>query len=219
MKNGTHDVSRGIATGLPETADERKKQERAFMLDICAACHTRNMAKRTLEDADRIVDQSRVLIAEAQSIVEALRTENLLWPSPVERPPHPLFGKTFVIGPHMLYENLSTVESLFFRMKQFYYMNATKGAFHQNPDYTHWYGNAPLKLTLSEIRSEAYLLRSVQRISERLENLSAMQGAETGEAGDLKKSLRQLSEKRNRGEISEKEFQELKDRMLNKKGL
>ena len=219
MKDGSHNVSRGIATGLPAAADLQKKQEREFMLEICASCHTRSLARRNLDDADSIVEQSRALVAEAQVIVEALRNEDLLRPSPAERPAHPLFGQAFIIGPHMLYENLSNVESLFFKMKQFYYMHTTKGAFHQNPDYTHWYGNAPLKLTLSEIRSEADLLRRVQKIMDRLENLSRMQVPDSGEASDLKKSLRELNEKRNRGQISAEEFRQRKDSILKEKGL
>ena len=219
MKDGSHDVSRGISTGLPDAAALQKGQEREFMLDICASCHSRSLARRNLDDADKIVEQSRALVAEAQEIVEKLRREDLLRPSPAERPAHPLFGQTFIIGPHMLYENLSAVESLFFKMKQFYYMNTTKGAFHQNPDYTHWYGNAPLKLTLSEIRSEAYLLRRVQQIMDRIENLSRMQDPDSGEAGDLKKNLRELNEKKNRDQISAEEFQDLKDRILKEKGL
>ena len=219
MKGGSHNVSTGITAGIPETSMPLKKQERALMLDTCASCHTRSMAGKNLEDADMLEKQSTALLAEARSIVQQLQTEKLLSPTADERPPHPLFGKNFVIGPHMLYENLSTVESLYFRMKQFYYMNAVKGAFHQNPDYTHWYGNAPLKLTLSEIRSEASLLRNIDLIARRLDNISSACTSTDAAADGFKKKLRNLHEMKLKGEISEKDFQELKNSLMKEKGL
>ena len=59
-------------------------------------------------------------------------------------------------------------------MKKFYYVITYKGVFHQNPDYAHWYGNAPLKLALSEIRSEAALLKELKLLRDRINNLSHM---------------------------------------------
>ena len=218
MDKGTHNVSKGIATGIQEAGNMRR-QERDFMLNICARCHTSSLAKGSLDDADNIEKQSSALVNEAKGVIEGLQKENLLMPDPSERPPHPLFGHKFVIGPHMLYENLSRVESLFFKMKQFYYMIAFKSVFHQNPDYAHWYGNAPLKLTLSEIKSEAALLRQMDIIKKRLDNLGAASAFEKDETGELKRKLSELNEKRLRGEISEKEYMELKNKLLNEKGL
>ncbi|TAN44577.1 MAG: hypothetical protein EPN22_06095 [Nitrospirae bacterium] len=219
MSNGLHNVSKGVATGLPNSETEIKKRERKFMIDICSSCHTKNLSARSLDDADAIETQSRGLVEEAQAVVEGLYNDGLLMPMPNERPPHPLFGGALITGPHMLYENLSKVESLYFKMKQFYYMNAFKGAFHQNPDYTHWYGNAPLKLTLSEIKSEAILLRKIGVIEKRLENFISPSDAKNDEAGELKKNLRELKDKRLNNKISEKEYIEMKTRLLKNVGL
>ncbi|MBI5100485.1 MAG: hypothetical protein HZB33_01425 [Nitrospirae bacterium] len=219
MHNGSHNVSGGIASSLPGTLPELRKQERDHMIGICSGCHSSGFASRNLAEADRIEEQSRKIVEEGRIIVEELQKENLLLPSPSERPAHPLFGKNFVIGPHMLYEDLSRPESLFFRMKQFYYMNAAKGAFHQNPDYTHWYGNAPLKLALSELKSEAALLRRVKTLKDRLDNIMRFRETEKDDAGGTKKILRELNERRLRGDISEKEYDELKNRVLDEKGL
>jgi len=219
MSKGSHNVSRGIVISLPEGAVSMRKQEREFMVNICAGCHTEVLAKRNLDDADRIEKASRQLLEEAQQIVEGLQKEGLLYPSPSERPPHPLFGTSFVIGPHMLYENLSFVESLFFKMKQFYYGSSYKGAFHQSPDYTHWYGNAPLKLTLSEIKSEAALLRQVNTIRQRVDNLSSLCRPAEGEVDEIKKKLGELRERRLQGEITEKDFETGKMKILKEKGL
>jgi hypothetical protein len=218
MPKGSHNVSRGISSGLTGTGNA-KKQEREFMLTICGTCHTRNFAARNLDDGDSIERQSKALVAEAQQLIDGLQKEGLLSPTPAERPPHPLFGKNFVLGPHMLYENLSSVESIFFKMKAFYAISAYKGVFHQNPDYAHWYGNAPLKLALSEIRSEAALLRKVELIKKRVDNLGGMSSDRKNEVDDIKQKLRMLNEKRLKGELSEKEYEKTKGQLLDEKGL
>lgn len=218
MPKGSHNVSRGISSGLKGTGDARK-QEREFMLTICNTCHTRNLAERNLDDGDAIERQSKALVTEAQQIIDGLQKEGLLSPTPAERPPHPLFGKNFVLGPHMLYENLSSVESTFFKMKAFYAISAYKGVFHQNPDYAHWYGNAPMKLALSEIKSEAALLRKVEALKKRVDNLSAMSSGGKSEIDDIKQKLRALNEKRLKGELSELEYEKMKGQLLDEKGL
>ena len=158
MRNGSHNVSRGISSIIPASQQAKRKEERNFMLDICSQCHTRAFSSTNLDDADRIGEQSALLVEEARAIIEGLEKDRLLFPTVAERPAHPLFGNTFVTSPHMLYENLSFVEAEFFKMRLFYAGTAFKGAFHQNPDYAHWYGNAPLKLSLSQIKSTELLL-------------------------------------------------------------
>jgi hypothetical protein len=190
------------------------------MLATCSQCHTRNFSARDLADADAIRAQSDALVREAQRIIEGLDKDGLLAPSPANRPAHPLFGKTLVLGPQMLYENLSSVEALFFNMKKFYAPTAYKGAYHQNPDYTHWYGNAPLKLTLSEIRSQAMLLRKIDALEKRIDNLGLKSTGEgSKEVEDLKAKLRDLKEQRLKEEITEQEYQKRKNNLLGEKGL
>jgi len=220
MDGGTHDVSRAIATGRPSHLMEK---ERSAMLDICARCHTRKMAARSLKDADSIEEQSRALVDEAREIVEALALEGLLVPDPSEREAHPLFGQNLVVGPHMLYENLSSIEVKYFRMKMFHYMSAFKGAFHQNPDYSHWFGNAPLKLELSEIKSEAAALRQISNLQGRVDNMGRAgfgntSGAST-EAERLKEDMRVLRDRFLRNDITEKEYRLQKKRLLDSMGL
>jgi len=217
---GTHNVSRGIALGRPAY---QKDTERAAMVDICARCHTRKMAERSLADADAIEEQSRVFVDEARQIVEDLWREGLLEPSPSEREPHPLFGQSLVVGPHMLYEGLSSIEAKYFRIKMFHYMSAFKGAFHQNPDYSHWFGNAPLKLALSEIKSDAEALRKLSALQGRIDNISRAgfgnYGGEEGTVDKLKGDLRQLRERLLNKEITEKEYRSEKKRLLDSMGL
>lgn len=220
MDKGTHDVSRGIAVGRPS---HLKEKARGVMLDICARCHTRKMAERSLSDADSIEEQSRAMVDEARQIVEALGNEGLLVPEPAERKPHPLFGQTLVVGPHMLYEGISSIEAKYFRMKMFHYMSAFKGAFHQNPDYSHWFGNAPLKMALSEIKSDAELLRQLSSLQKRVDNLGRAGFGNSAEGGDetdkLKRALRELNERLYKNEITEEQHRKLKQRLLDSMGL
>jgi hypothetical protein len=216
MDEGTHNVSRGIATGKPP---EKALTERDIMVDICSRCHTPALSKRSLEDADRIHSQSLAILGEAQAIVTELYTEGLLEPSHGERPAHPLLGNEFVIGPHMLYEDISRAEATFFRMMMFYYMSSFKGAFHQSPDYSHWYGNAPLKLALSELKSEAALLRKTDSVSRRLDNIPPSTPKEEGSRGELKRRLRELKDRYLKGEITGEEYVSMKRAILEEWGL
>ncbi|MEK7829174.1 MAG: hypothetical protein AAB256_05245, partial [Deltaproteobacteria bacterium] len=43
-----------------------------------------------------------------------------------------------------------------------------KGAYHFSPDYTHWYGNAPMKLKLSRIKNEANQLKRLNKLELKL---------------------------------------------------
>ncbi len=220
MDGGSHNVSDGIATGLSTTQTASLwKRERDRMIARCNQCHSPAFASRNLADADGIALQSSSVVAEAQAVVEELQRDGLLLPPPSDRPPHPLFGKSFVIGPHMLYENLSSVESQFFRLKQFYALTAFKGAFHQNPDYAHWYGNAPMKLALSEIKSEAALLRRIDTLKQRIDLITAITGSTASDTDDLRKQLRALVDQKLKGEISVLEFEKRKKKLLDARGL
>ncbi len=217
MQASSHNVSRGISSGPRREPGAPNDEEREFMLTVCSRCHTRSFAARNLADADRIRLQSDALVQEAQQIVAGLDKDGLLAPSPVDRPAHPLFGKTLVLDSQMLYENLSSVEALLFKMKKFYAPTSYKGAFHQNPDYAHWYGNAPLKLTLSEIKSEAALLRKIDLLRKRLDNFGTKAGNPALE--DVIGKLRALNEQRLKNEITEQEYQKRKNSILDEKGL
>jgi hypothetical protein len=225
LPDGNHNVSHGISMGLAgqEYENEMREMQRGKMLDICEKCHTRKFGARSLEDGDAIQRQSIAMVEEAASIITELEKEGLLMPSPADRPPHPLSGQKLEIGPQMLYEDISRIEAVFFRMKKFYYVTAYKGVFHQSPDYAHWYGNAPLKLALSEIRSEALLLREVGRLKARLDNLSEGQTVLVPESDkpddSLRGNLRMLKDLYLKGDLSEEEYEKRKSGLLDRHGL
>ncbi len=225
MAGGSHDVSRGITMGLggQPYPEDRRSAERTAMIKTCKRCHTRGFSRRSLDDADAIEKQARALVEEGREIVVALYEENLLQPAPDTRPPHPLSGAVLELGSHMLYENLSRAETLFFRMKKFYYVTTYKGVFHQNADYAHWYGIAPLKLALSELRSEAALLRAAGRLEDRVDTLSNALRDSSGASPDpgsiLKRDLRLLREEFLSGRIPENEYRRRKEKLLKDFGL
>ncbi|MDF1563043.1 MAG: multiheme c-type cytochrome [Deltaproteobacteria bacterium] len=220
MPGGTHDVSYGISldlAGVPYPQPLFGKR-RAEMLDVCDDCHTRAFSARALEGADVVHAESLAMVQAAAAIIEALEAEGLLMPSIAERPAHPLFGKKLELGGHMLYEDLSGVETLYFRMKTFAFLSAFKGAFHQSPDYTHWYGNAPLKLLLSRIRSEAATLRRLKLLEEKLELVKGGAGTAV-ELEAVEEELRALKALMLEGAIDAATFETRKRAVLEKHGL
>jgi hypothetical protein len=225
MPDGTHSVSEGVTMGIvgQKYPEDVRKKEREKMLKVCSKCHARSFAEVNLQDGDTIQRESKALIDEAASIIRELDKEGLLVPAPSERPPHPLKGQALETGPQMLYEDLSRIEAVFFRMRKYYYIITYKGVFHQNPDYAHWYGNAPLKLALSEIKSEAETLRELKRLRERIDNLSALELEGRQEPGTKKKSLktelRQLKELYLRKDLSEPEYEKRRKEIMKKHGL
>jgi len=221
MPGGTHDVSQGISMDLAGKAypAERRDRERAKMVEVCASCHTRAFARRELADGDAVQRESKALVDEAIAIVRDLDSQGLLEPAPTARPPHPLSGPKLELGPQMVYENLSRPEAIFFRLKKFAYVTAYKGVFHQNPDYAHWYGNAPLKLGLSELRSEAALLRRLRIAEQRLELGARQASGEPGQDGALRRELQELRERRVRGELDAGGLERAQREALERAGL
>ncbi|MDT8421186.1 MAG: multiheme c-type cytochrome [Desulfuromonadales bacterium] len=205
MPGGSHNVSHGI-TATPAGQvypEERYKAERVKMINLCRECHAGSFAEEELAAADAVRSQSKQLVAEAAEIISELHDLGLLDPMPQDRPAHPLRRHELVLDGQMLYEDISHIERLFFTMKKFALAKTYKGAYHQNPAYTHWLGNAELKMLLVDIRSEASRLRE--------------RGGERGaDERTLEERLTVLQGKFRRGLISQQEYTELKAEMLRK---
>ncbi len=221
MPGGSHDVSQGISMGLggQPYPPEKRRRERTRMVAICARCHTPAFATRQLDDGDAIQRQSKALLNQAAALVKALDAEGLLEPAPEQRPRHPLAGARLEIGAQMLYQDLSRAEAIFFRMQKFHYVTAYKGVFHQNPDYAHWYGHAPLQLALSALQSEAALLRRLHRLEQRLDLANGPGAAPATEAAGVKVELRALRERLLRGELDDQDFERQQRELLDRHGL
>jgi hydroxylamine dehydrogenase len=207
MRNGSHNVSVGITMtsgGVPYPA-QKAAPARAEMLQVCNTCHAPSFAKRELERGDTVRSQSLGLLKEAEQVIWDLNDRKLLDPMPDQRPPHPLSGKKLVTDSQMLYEDTSHIERLFFKMKKYDYARTIKGAYHQNPAYTHWYGNAELKMDLIDIKSEASRLKREKR------------GDAPGSTATAppEEELMALKKKYERGVLSEDEYGKEKAKVLN----
>jgi len=205
MSAGTHDVSSGLTappSGEPYPLTTGAVQ-RAQMLEICQQCHARGFAARDLEKADAVRLQTLALVDEARVIIRSLADQGLLDPQPQNRVAHPQRGKELVLDGAMLYEDVSHIESLFFRLNKYAAAKTFKGAYHQNPDYTHWYGNAEVKLLLNDIKGEA------RRLRER-GGLSAAGPDETLD----EKAFDVLQKRHARGELNDADFAEKKRQIL-----
>ena len=210
MPQGSHNVSFGITmtSGMDLLPEKERAPRRAEMVGVCVKCHARGFVEREFARDDAVREQSTVLVARAAEVIRTLDDRKLLEPAPEQRPAHPLNGQHLVLDNQMLYENLSRVERLFFKMKKYDQAKAIKGAYHQNPAYTHWYGNAELKLTLAEIESEAALLSRVAG------QPPAAEKAGAGSVISKEQRLQELKRRLERGGMSSAEYAAEKARVL-----
>jgi len=209
MPGGSHDVSKGItmSSGMAPYPAIQAKKAREEMISVCSSCHAAGTARRELDRNDAVHRQSLKLVKEGEAIVWELYDEKLLEPMPDQRPAHPLSGNALVLDNQMLYEDTSHVERLLFKMKKYDLAKTVKGAYHQNPAYTHWYGNAELKMDLIDIRSEANRLRHKK-------NPAAPPVALQSHEETMKIRLEQIKRKTGRTEITPEQGAAERKRLL-----
>lgn len=130
---------------------------RVQMVQVCTKCHAPSFAVDRLDIADGLHRNATSVVNEAKDILYALNYDNLLEPDPSGgvRPPNPDTVADIVLGGTQLYRNLSAIERAFFKMYKYDNVKTWHGAYHFNPDYTHWYGWAELNMDLADIADEA----------------------------------------------------------------
>jgi len=207
MPGNTHDVSLGLTAppSMKPYPEDQLGARRDAMLAICSQCHAADFARRDLAAADEISRQSFAIVKQAVEVVQDINDRNLLDPKPSERPAHPLRGHQLVTDGQMLYEDTSHIERLLFKMKKYSLAKTVKGAYHQNPAYTHWYGNAELKMDLVDINAEASrLLKSSQVVS-----ADSLQ-----EKNQTDDALKLLKRRYDRGALSESDYQNARKEIM-----
>lgn len=124
--------------------------QRRRMAGLCAECHSARYVAENLAAGDQIIRQSDRILAEAIRTVKGLYDDGIL-----AKPA----GWAFAPDLLQFYEAKSVAEQELYLMFMEYRMRAFEGAFHANPDYTHWYGWAKLKEASERIREDAERLR------------------------------------------------------------
>lgn len=136
--------------------------ESGELIELCASCHTRTQADIFVRDYDAIKVHAAGLIAEGRRIVEELLAEGVVQDEGGKR-----------VSLKTVFKEDSTravAQTLVDRMNH-YLGDLDKslkimvlGVAHTNPDYAHWYGNAPAKSDLIEIRDAAHKLEQLASI-------------------------------------------------------
>ncbi|WP_456477681.1 multiheme c-type cytochrome [Geoglobus ahangari] len=130
---------------------EEWQAEREKMIEICSQCHSENFAREQLEAGDKMIREADRVFAEAIRTVKELYDLGIL-----EKP------EGWKYAPDLLqfYEVKTPIEEELYLMFLEYRMRTFQGAFHMNPDYSHWYGWAPMKAALVKIKYEAEKLKA-----------------------------------------------------------
>ncbi len=180
MENGagqplTHDVSTNLTVGtvaqgarLPGVAlpvpmrtitqwDFDLKRDK--MLAVCSDCHAQPFARKNLSGADEIKADVDTMLWDPVMRIRGLWWDGLLDPMPENRAPNPNYGQSLVLGGQQLYGGTSAIEQLFFYTYKYDHVNTFKGAYHINPDYSHWFGWSEVNQDLDLIKGEESKLR------------------------------------------------------------
>ncbi len=144
-----------MRTISPADADQR----RAKMVAVCGDCHARVFASKNLDGADTIKADVDALLWDPVMRIRGLWWDGLLDPMPANRPANPVFGQNLVLGGQQLYGGTSTIEQLFFYTYKYDHVSTFKGAYHINPDYSHWYGWSRVNQDRDLIKGEEAKLR------------------------------------------------------------
>jgi hydroxylamine dehydrogenase len=160
MLRGTHNISMGIIydswgnavdrNGKPLSREEQEKIRKQMAEGVCYQCHIKSLTEERFELADRVKQEARKVLAEAEKAIRELEADGILPPG-------------VALGRGQLYQGTSRIEGLYYRMFQFHNVYTWKGAYHFSADFAHWYGWAHLQMSLIEIKEEARKLRELAK--------------------------------------------------------
>ena len=149
--DGKHDYK--VAQAKDDTAT--LTAARTLMLKVCEKCHAKNFADERLLVADLIHENVKMVQMEAWDIITALVAADIgPYSSVGDRPTNPDNGNN-KLAANMKIRNLTALERTYFHIMKYDNVKAWKGAYHFNPDYTHWYGWTPINMKLGQVGDEA----------------------------------------------------------------
>jgi len=171
--NPTDRLDLVAAAKVARLTEEEWQTYRDEMLEQCSKCHSENYARAQLDSGDAVLKASDELMAEAIEIMFELDDEGLLETQEGQE-------YAFAHGDLLtFYDAPTSVGQILHEMFLEFRMRTFQGAFHVNPDYMHWYGWAPMKKSLLEIREAADDLRSEALLEEKIASLeSEIEGVE-----------------------------------------
>ena len=125
--------------------------EREKMVKVCTDCHAEAFALGELKKGDDLIREGDRLLAEAIRIVASLYQDGIL-----QQPE----GYAYPFPDLLTFHDAPTpIEQTLFKMHMEYRQRLFQGAFHNNPDYSLWYGWSEMQQAISEIKQMAAELR------------------------------------------------------------
>ncbi len=140
------------AADVARLSEEAFRKQRDKMIAVCSNCHSEAFAKEELRKGDRMVREADKLMAHSIKTVAALYQDGLL------RKPE---SYAFAYPDLLTFQDAPTeLEIKLFLMFLKHRMRTFQGSFHQNPDYTFWYGWSEMVRDVTGIDEAAAELRS-----------------------------------------------------------
>jgi hypothetical protein len=163
--HGTHDVSDAIVDGVPpptsggavtsvEMAELGQfRNARGIMMERCANCHGKRLAREALEKGDFWRYRGAVLLDEARGIVEGLEREGLLEPPLTARAKNPVSGHSLRLGGAQIFDQVASLpERIYYEMHLHWYPLLWRASYHTDPERIAWEYNDTLKSCLDRLR-------------------------------------------------------------------
>jgi predicted CXXCH cytochrome family protein len=143
------------AADVARVNQESWQKERDKMLTACGQCHSRNFAEAELKKGDDMIREADHLLAEGIRVVANLYKEGVL-----QKPATYAYPFPDLLAFH---DAPTAIEQVLFEMHLQHRMRTFQGAFHNNPDYSLWYGWSEMVRDLTEIKERAAELRAAHK--------------------------------------------------------
>jgi len=138
---------------LARLTQEDWQKERDKMTATCNQCHSLNFVKNELQKADNLIADADHLMAEAIRVVASLYKDGVL-----ARPKEYAYAYPDILT----FQDAPTpIEQQLFVMFLEHRSRVFQGMFHNNPDYTWWYGYSELQRDLTDIKHMAEEMRRI----------------------------------------------------------
>jgi len=152
---GRLDVVKGAQVARLTQEDWQKERDK--MIATCNQCHSVNFAKSELAKGDQIIEDADHLTAEAIRVVAGLYKDGTL-----AQPKN----YSYAFPDLLTFQDAPTpIEQRLFVMFLEHRNRTFQGMFHNNPDYTWWYGYSELQRDLTDIKAMAEEMRRVRGVA------------------------------------------------------